>query len=110
MNYQIQTIEQIMISIRRSYFIFSSKLLSEMYLYLVEGFNFINGEIPKSFAMLLDLEFIDLSFNKIEGTDGISAFKDLPSLEELHLQYNLLGGNVGQFGNSESLRVIDLCM
>jgi len=72
------------------------------------SFNFINGEIPKSFAMLLDLEFIDLSFNKIEGTDGISAFKDLPSLEELHLQYNLLGGNVGQFGNSESLRVIDL--
>jgi hypothetical protein len=88
---------------------FSSKLLFETPLFLVVGMNEFSGPIPKSFAMLLELVFLDLSFNSLEGEDDISALKDLGNLEELHLSRNNLEGNVGAFGDSESLRVVDIC-
>jgi len=59
--------------------------------------------------MLLDLVVLDLSFNLLEGGDGARALKDLPSLEEIYLGHNELGGNVGHFGKSETLRIVDLC-
>jgi len=67
-----------------------------------------SGAIPQSFAMLLDLVFLDLSFNSLEGEDDIDALKDLENLEELHLSRNNLEGNVGAFGDSGSLRVVDI--
>jgi len=70
--------------------------------------NGLSGGIPLSIAMLLDLVFLDLSFNSLEGSDDVSALADLPSLEEIHLSYNLLTGKIGQFGNSESLRIFDI--
>ena len=59
--------------------------------------------------MLLDLEVLNLSFNSLRGGDGAKALKDLPSLEEVNLSHNLLGGNLGQLGKSQSLRRVDLC-
>ena len=67
------------------------------------------GPLPKSIAMLLDLKYLDLSNNALEGDDDLDALKNLPNLEELYLSRNKFQGNVGQFGSSESLRVIDLC-
>ena len=65
--------------------------------------------IIQSIAMLLDLKYLDLSNNALEGDDDLDALKNLPNLEELYLSRNKFQGNVGQFGSSESLRVIDLC-
>ena len=59
--------------------------------------------------MLMTLVVLDLSFNSIVGGDGARGLKDLPRLEEVHLSRNLLGGNIGQLGESDSLRIIDLC-
>jgi len=70
--------------------------------------NEISGSIPKSIAMLLDLVHLDFSYNSLEGRDDIDLMKELPSLEELRLNNNLLEGKVGQFGGSDSLRIIDL--
>jgi hypothetical protein len=52
---------------------------------------------------------LDISYNFIGGSDDIGMFKDLPSLEKLHLNNNRLEGKLGQFGSSESLKVIDVC-
>lgn len=71
-------------------------------------FNIISGRMPQSLAMLMDLTFLDFSFNELEGSDEISVLKDLPSLEEIHLSRNNLAGNIGQFGVSGSLRVLDI--
>lgn len=74
-----------------------------------QGLNGLSGEIPPSIAMLLDLEVINLSSNKLNGSDGAKAMKNLPFLKEIHLSHNFLSGNVGQLGTSESLRIVDLC-
>ena len=59
--------------------------------------------------MLMDLTILNLSFNDLEGSDEIGVLKDLPRLEEIYLNRNKLAGNVGQFGVSGSLRIIDIC-
>jgi len=72
------------------------------------SFNEISGRMPESLAMLMDLTYLDFSFNGLEGSDEISVLKDLPRLEQIHLSHNNLAGNVGQFGVSGSLRVVDI--
>jgi len=72
------------------------------------SFNKISGKIPSSVAMLMELEILDLSYNELEGSDNIGALKDLPMLEEIQLSHNYLGGNVGQFGVSGSLNILDV--
>ena len=80
-----------------------------MYLFHFAGMNEISGSIPKSIGMLLDLVRLNFSFNSLEGKDDIDLIKQLPSLEELNLSNNMLEGKIGQFGGSESLRIIDFC-
>lgn len=70
--------------------------------------NGFTGPLPKSLASLVDLVSLDFSYNFIGGSDDIGMFKDLPSLEELHLNNNRLEGKLGQFGSSESLKIIDV--
>ena len=59
--------------------------------------------------MLSELVHLDLGYNYLEGSDDIDLIKELPNLEELYLRQNNLQGKVGQFGGSDSLRIIDLC-
>ncbi len=71
--------------------------------------NALSGKMPTSLGMLMDLVYLDLSYNELTGSDDIPMLKALPLLEELHLNQNFLSGKLGQFGGSHSLRVLDLC-
>jgi len=70
--------------------------------------NRFSGQIPPTVAMLLYLEVLNFSFNSLKGEDGARALKDLPNLEELYMSHNILEGNIGHLGKSETLRVVDL--
>lgn len=71
--------------------------------------NKITGSIPSNIAGLQNLVTLDLSYNTLTGSNRIDEFRELPNLEELILSHNEISGHVGQFGGSDSLRVVDFC-
>ncbi|KAK3028122.1 hypothetical protein RJ639_038983 [Escallonia herrerae] len=60
------------------------------------SFNNFSGKITESLKGLKGLEFLDLSYNKF-GNFGVPLFlAEMPTLKEVHLSGNLLGGQIPQ--------------
>ncbi|KAL3644985.1 hypothetical protein CASFOL_010165 [Castilleja foliolosa] len=58
------------------------------------SFNGFSGKIPEIFKVLENLEFLDLSYNNF-GNFGLPLFlAEMPSLKEVYLSGNLLGGRI----------------
>jgi Leucine-rich repeat (LRR) protein len=68
--------------------------------------NQLQGLIPSTIGALTNLLYVDLSFNKLNGT--LSLFESMTSMVEIIIFQNALTGTVPSFSKSLSLQVLDV--
>ncbi|XP_039840036.1 receptor-like protein 15 [Panicum virgatum] len=67
------------------------------------SYNNISGYLPPSLCNINDLEFVDLSNNKLTGEVPVCLFTECGSLEFLRLSNNNLGGPILGGANNKSI-------